>query len=86
MTPEQMQKEMQESMQRMADRLVQAGFARYHISHDALNVGQFDWTGDGLVLQGYMKKLFDIPKVRPQDIAGIDIVALTHLLLGSKPV
>jgi hypothetical protein len=86
MKPEQIQKQLMEAMQRMADRLVQSGFARSHARFDTKNIGQIDWTADGIILQGHLKKVFEVPKVKPQDIPGVDIVALVHLLLLTKPM
>jgi hypothetical protein len=86
MTPEQMQKEVQAATQRMTDRLVELGFARFHLTDEKRNTGWIDWTGDGIALQNFMKQIFNVPKVRFNQIPAPEIIALTYLLLGTKPV
>ncbi len=86
MTPEQMQKEAQAAMRRMADRLVESGFANGNLLDTNRGIGRIDWTASGIVLSDAMKKIFKVPKTRLHEIPGIEIIALTHLLLGTKPV
>jgi hypothetical protein len=84
MTPEQMQKEAQAAMQRMTDRLVELGFARFHLADDNRNIGWIEWIGDGIALKSCMEQIFDVPRVRFNEIPPPEIYALSLFLLGTK--
>jgi hypothetical protein len=86
MTPEQMKKESEAAMQRMAERLVELGFAKSHLLDIKRGIGQFDWNESGIALADSMKKIFNVPQATMQDITPIEIITLTLLLLGSKPL
>lgn len=86
MTDAELNKECENAMRRMADRLVELGFAKFHYT-DAKNPrGTVALTESGLSFQGYLKRFFDVPNVSPQEISGIDIFAVVQVLLILKPV
>jgi len=84
MTPEEYKKEIESSMQRVTNRLIETKMASRYIDYSKHDIGEFCFTEDGIRFQDALIKLFSggangTTKLDPHHQG--DIVALIHLVL-----
>jgi hypothetical protein len=68
---------------RLANILVERGFAKTVYYDSEKNVAVAVWTDDGIALQGLLRRLFDVPKVRMLDLTDREVANLIQVTLAT---
>ena len=77
--------ESEQEFKRLAELLVERGFARVCMYEDTPKIASFDWTPAGVALQMHLRQLFDVPNVRPMDLTPEVISKLIMVIMLTKP-
>ena len=65
------------------DRIVATGFDR--CIYDTSGVISIHWTAEGTMLEGLLKRLFDVPATAPNDVDSDEILLIIGILLFAAP-
>lgn len=77
--------ESEKVFKRLADLLVQRGFARAYVYDDTTKTALFQFTAAGHALQQHLWQLFDVPANDPMELKPRQVADLVMLLILSPP-
>jgi hypothetical protein len=75
-----------ESAKRIAELLIEKGFATRHILDTTSGFGDITWTRKGRALHRYLRDLFDLPGTPLAELDPNKILAVISLILFTEPL